>query len=866
MDETTAAIVAVVILGALAAGLVFHRGRTKREARRLADLLAAGRYEEAAEKALAHERYDEAIDYLLRAQKGARAAQLALKIGRSRQAAEIFEQVGDLVTALQIFEGAGIADRAREIREKLARAAREREVKLGSARPAAPDSLRSLMPMTAVGGRAETPEEEFRAALRLATMHEAEQHHVAALAERAVAWLTASGELRRAADVYRDAGLLDEAVQLYINVLGLPGEAAPLVEQLGHHQRAADLFAAAGQPERAAGVWVSLAKQTSSVEQALDRIEHIADGTLELVLRDLIAGRPVSRDTAEIYYRWAALLERRGQGHDAELVLREIARAVGDYRDVTQRVQAADQLRAAIGASGLSEAEALELAREALELRTERAKKLDPRAPVVAAKRTRAAGIAGDPTVVADGAPPRAATAYAATKLAGDPALSATVLAPDAQAGANAAALSATVLASQAVAGVRPAFADPARRSTVLDAALAPAASDAAELVDDLVRGTRDGPPVAELERWVRSHPCGAATVGVHYRLALACLGTGDYGGARAALETIVAFDATYRDAASRLARVRAYVDALSSAAPLAASPSATPSPPTASPTATGPSDAPKLGRYAIRGQLGQGGMGVVLRATDTVLGRDVALKFIVDPGGFRAVLGGMFESEAKAAAQLNHPNIVTVYDFGTLDDKAFIAMEYVEGQSVESMIEDRGRLGVLEAVQTIVQALTALEYAHQRRFVHRDVKPSNMMRTADGVIKLMDFGLARSLDGGGDQASLIGGTPAYMAPEQRVGVGVDHRADLYAVGASLYEMLTGSLLYEDPSKRAYVPLRERAPSCPGVLDEIILRATRVDPAERYQSARELIEPLERIASTVRRVMAVSAPRVPTAR
>lgn len=241
-------------------------------------------------------------------------------------------------------------------------------------------------------------------------------------------------------------------------------------------------------------------------------------------------------------------------------------------------------------------------------------------------------------------------------------------------------------------------------------------------------------------------------------------------------------------------------------------------------------------GRYTIGEMIGEGGMAVVHKAFDTTLEREVALKFM--PEGFtdNPMLLRFFEREAKAAAGLNHPNIITVHDFGLLEGRPFICMELVEGKTIDAVLEDIAPEKMpLDGILEVANGLfAALEFAHRKDVVHRDVKPSNIMATVEGHIKLMDFGIARGIDR--DQSTLIVGTPSYMAPEQFEGKGIDHRTDLFAAGVTLYEICTGELPFEGMG-RASMPShrpRQLRPELPIALDAFIWRCLQLSPDDRF--------------------------------
>ncbi|HKM82969.1 MAG TPA: serine/threonine-protein kinase [Candidatus Acidoferrum sp.] len=265
-----------------------------------------------------------------------------------------------------------------------------------------------------------------------------------------------------------------------------------------------------------------------------------------------------------------------------------------------------------------------------------------------------------------------------------------------------------------------------------------------------------------------------------------------------------------------------------------------------------------KAGRYEILGELGRGAMGVVYRAMDPVIGRTVAVKTIrlseEGTGLTRPELLARFQTEARAAGLLTHPNIVVVYDAGEENGLYFITMELVEGKSLQALLDGGHAFPVPRVIRIMEQTCSALQFAHERNIVHRDVKPANLMLTADDTVKVTDFGTAKILQFGTvQQTAHVMGTPSYMSPEQVKGRPVDGRSDIFSIGVMLYEMLTGEkpfpgqsittviykIVNEDP-----VPPRQINPSIHPGLNDIVLRALAKEPEVRYQSCRELLEDL----------------------
>jgi eukaryotic-like serine/threonine-protein kinase len=271
------------------------------------------------------------------------------------------------------------------------------------------------------------------------------------------------------------------------------------------------------------------------------------------------------------------------------------------------------------------------------------------------------------------------------------------------------------------------------------------------------------------------------------------------------------------------------------------------------------------VGRYALEGLIGQGGMADVMLAVDEVLDRQVAVKILharyADDPSFLT----RFRREAQAAASLNHPNIVAVYDFGEDGGRPFIVMEYVAGQSLRDLLR-REQVMPQRAVEIISDAALGLHYAHERGLVHRDIKPANILLTDDGQPKVADFGIARAVSSHSvTQTAAVFGTAAYVAPEQAQGENVDRRTDVYALGCVLYELLTGrqpftaesavALAYKHVSESPVPPTRLN-PDISPQLESVVMKAMAKAPEDRYQTARDFSLDLNRAIEG----RAVSAP------
>ncbi|NUN47467.1 MAG: serine/threonine protein kinase, partial [Candidatus Brocadiae bacterium] len=254
------------------------------------------------------------------------------------------------------------------------------------------------------------------------------------------------------------------------------------------------------------------------------------------------------------------------------------------------------------------------------------------------------------------------------------------------------------------------------------------------------------------------------------------------------------------------------------------------------------------LAGYRLERVLGRGGMAVVYKATQMSLSRAVAIKTLPRHLAANPAFVARFSREAGALASLSHPNIITIIDRGSEGDLYYFVMEYVDGTDVQALIAGN-RPAPAEAVRIVTQVLSALEYAHRRGVIHRDIKPGNVMIASDGAVKVTDFGIAHLAGGQGTSLGLTMagaqmGTVNYMAPEQRVDAGrVDARADLYAAGVVLYELLTGQL-----PLGAFEPASRVNPAVDPRLDAVVTRALKPDPAARFTSAAEMAAALAPLA------------------
>src|SRR6202795_283065 len=260
-------------------------------------------------------------------------------------------------------------------------------------------------------------------------------------------------------------------------------------------------------------------------------------------------------------------------------------------------------------------------------------------------------------------------------------------------------------------------------------------------------------------------------------------------------------------------------------------------------------------GRYRILRKLGTGGMANVYLAEDEVLGGRVAIKILNDRHAGAEYFVERFRREAKNAASLSHPNIVSIYDRGEAEGTYYIAMEYLDGRSLKELIVQRRPAPITVSVEYARQILSALRFAHAHGIVPSDIKPHNVLVDADGRVKVADFGIARAGASQMTEAGAIVGTAQYLSPEQARGTDVDQRSDLYSLGIVLYELLTGTLPFDGdtPVEIAMKHLSTvpelpsaRRPEIPRDLDLIVMRALAKDPDDRYQNAEEMDADLER--------------------
>ena len=263
----------------------------------------------------------------------------------------------------------------------------------------------------------------------------------------------------------------------------------------------------------------------------------------------------------------------------------------------------------------------------------------------------------------------------------------------------------------------------------------------------------------------------------------------------------------------------------------------------------SGPPIPAALGKYEIRGMLGRGAMGVVYEGWDPVIDRRIAIKTIGRRAAEEEEDGAeklaRFRREAQAAGRLQHPNIVSVFDYGESDDLAYIVMEFVEGRTLKDMVTGNERMSATDAIRVMSDILAGLDYSHERGVVHRDIKPANIILTASGQAKIADFGIARIESSSMTQAGTVMGTPAYMSPEQFMGHVVDRRTDIYSCGVILYQLLAGERPFDGSMSSIMHKVMTTTPprpsalsvTAPRALDAVVATAMAVRPEDRYATA-----------------------------
>jgi serine/threonine-protein kinase len=329
---------------------------------------------------------------------------------------------------------------------------------------------------------------------------------------------------------------------------------------------------------------------------------------------------------------------------------------------------------------------------------------------------------------------------------------------------------------------------------------------------------------------------------------------------ATAVYRHLARIDNTYRDVSTRLKRL---MDADR------ARPKPAPAPPPPSPVAQAVSPAPasagdgkdpqRLGRYQLEREIGRGAMGIVYLGRDTAINRQVAIKAIPLASEFSDAelvdARARFFREAETAGRLNHPNIVTIYDVGEERGLAYIAMEYLKGRHLSDYATANNLLEPRKVLELVARTAEALGFAHKQQVVHRDIKPANLMYDpGSDVLKITDFGIARLTGAGTTRTGIVLGTPSFMSPEQLEGRSVTGHSDLFSLGVSLFQLLTGQLpfaadtmtgLMQQIAEAPHPPLRAFRPDLPDCVDSVIDRALAKSPDSRFDSGAQMAAALD---------------------
>ncbi len=270
-----------------------------------------------------------------------------------------------------------------------------------------------------------------------------------------------------------------------------------------------------------------------------------------------------------------------------------------------------------------------------------------------------------------------------------------------------------------------------------------------------------------------------------------------------------------------------------------------------------------KKGDFQIKAEIGRGGMGTIYYAVDTMLNREVALKVIHPDLASNVQLMERFKVEAMTQGQMNHPNIVTVFSFNKIDEENVIAMEYVDGKNLKDILREQKVLSISDAIFYLKQILKALEYSHSRNIIHRDIKPANILVDSDNRLKISDFGIAKVFGKQGlTKTGMLLGTPWYTPPEQIVGENIDFRSDLYSVGITFYEMVTGKVPFDSKTNSDFQVQKahlETPPPRPSIfnpeigtkIEKFILKALQKKPEKRFQSASEMLSAIREIEKKI---------------
>ena len=752
-------------------------------------------YEGAARLEQKNGHLDMALEYFLRADKTDQAAGVARQMGQARQAAELYEKCEDYKQAEEMFREAGVVLKADEMKAQIK-----------------PDEL--------------------------------------------------SPELVATADDM-------------VTPPGDPGAAAPLLAERGEHERAAELYEDAGQRERALAAWVEWSTEAEDPLARLDQVRRLGDDAVITLLEVISERKPPSKENLDLHLRIADAFEECKRHDSAFRLLKRLSRVDSESKEIQQRL---GQVREAIaraaseeegaGDEDVHDEEAVDLPQaggdddsvdsgDLLDLED-----VDQKGSADLELDLEGAGASETVDLqlgLEDGGASETVDLQLGLEDAG---ASETVdLQLGWEAGGADESESAEIDPDENLPSVPEVHIAATREVPDLAAAARLHDEDlgggskeedepSSEMErpprpgqrrfevtlryahDEVAEAARRGPGVEELQAKLKQ-PSDESEVDLLFQLGLAQQVAGRWAAARRAFEKVEKVQPDFGDAAERARELSQWEQQVPQSMVDASQ-------------ADGQQQ-----RYRLMGELGRGSMAVVFRAQDEVLGREVALKFISEEVVAQQAALEMFQREVRASAQLNHPNIVTIHDVGALGGQAFICMEMVEGRPVNDIIAQQGRLKVLDTLEIIEKVLSALEYAHSKQIIHLDIKPSNIICGENGLVKLMDFGLAKSI-AEGTKATMVAGTPNYMAPEQFTGNDVNASTDLFAVGATMYEMLSGESPFSGVQRDNPARLvNEVNPKVPHVLGMLIQRALEFDQSKRMNQAAAMLKPVRKILSSV---------------